>query len=238
MLFWQHSPEKESHLSRFYLGFRKPQECLCLHKAHKWKAHQYTKGGDFGEMIIYIMRTISSRLRLMSLQRPDETCLLPPSPCEDTGRRHQLWEMGPSSDTISTFSLNFSHSQKVRNIRWFFISNTVRGVFVLTSAANGLRRSGWFGPCHSTPSSPLSNCSVRVAWRHGATWKGTHTHTSRSTNHTTEITGCCELEKQGITSHILSATQLLRCVPMISRVFPREAINLNVKLSAFENWIN
>lgn len=63
-------------LLKVLFGFQRITRMLCLHKVHRWKPQQYTKGGCFRQ-INHIMGTISSQSRPISLQRSDETCFLP-----------------------------------------------------------------------------------------------------------------------------------------------------------------
>lgn len=102
----------------------------------------------------------------------------PSPPCEDTGGEQQLWATGPLQTPTLWAPWSWTvHPSNVRNICWFFRSSTVRGIFLVIPAANGLRQRSWF-----VPSSSLSYCSVWVAGRPGVTWRGTDTQTSRSTN--------------------------------------------------------
>lgn len=241
MLLWQCSrkggegeEEGGSPLSRFYLGFRESQR-LCLHKVHRWKPQQYTKGGCFRQ-INHVMRTISSQSGLISLQRSDETCLLSlhhhvrtqeESTSYEVLVRHWLYEhLNPELLTLPMWEIYIGSLDPAQS----------RGIFLVIPAANGPRERSWFGPSPSAPSSSLSNCSVWVAGRPGSPG-GALTLRHLEALITQQRSVGLLWSQAELLTYSLPCSSWGLC-HMVSRFFPREAINLNVKLSAFGNWIN
>lgn len=109
----------------------------------------------------------------------------------------------------------------MRNLHWFFRSSTVKRHFSCYTSSKWTKREELIWPkplCSFKFTKQLLSLSSRKTW---VTWRGTDTQTSRSTDHTTEISRAAV--KPGRTAHILTAMQLVRSVSHGFQIFPKRS---------------